>query len=232
MSVYRFRKEELEAHLNKNALWAIVYGDMMSYLMIMFLVMLSYQLSTTLKTKRDKTTETIMEIQRVFGAPVDPKLAQRAKETDLFMMGAQKIKEVAQTKDLQNAVKVIVTEQWARIDMQDTGIFDSGSAELKPGCFPILETIAKSMISKDNLVQVEGHTDDRPLLPGSRYSNNWELSMARAYSVIRKLEESGIDPKQLSGSGYGQHRPVTDNATAEGRTKNRRIEIKVLRSVE
>jgi chemotaxis protein MotB len=147
-------------------------------------------------------------------------------------MGAKKLEAAVLDKNLQKEIKVVVTEQWAKIDMQDTGLFDPGSAELKPDCFPILETIAKTMISKNNMVQVEGHTDNRPILRGCRYSSNWELSMARAYSVIRKLEESGIESKQLSGSGYGEHRPAADNSTPEGRAKNRRIEIKVLRASE
>ncbi|MFA5140154.1 MAG: OmpA family protein [Elusimicrobiota bacterium] len=232
MSVYRFRKEELEAHLNRNALWAIVYGDMMSYLMIMFLVLLSYQLSRPMRLKEDRMTETLMEIQRVFGGKVETPEAKAAQEQDKFMFTAQKVREAAAEQDLGDAVKVVVTEKWAKFDLKDEFLFDSGSAELKGGSAPLFDMIAKNMVSKENIIQVEGHTDDRPLLPGSRYKSNWELSMARAYAVIQQLQASGVDPKQLSGSGYGEYQPIADNATAEGRAKNRRIEVKILRASE
>ncbi|MEK7744041.1 MAG: flagellar motor protein MotB [Elusimicrobiota bacterium] len=82
MAVYRFRKEELEGHLNKNALWAIVYGDMMSYLMILFLLMLSFQLSK--KTRDENPIEnTLIQVQNIFGGKPDPALAERAKEHKL-----------------------------------------------------------------------------------------------------------------------------------------------------
>lgn len=232
MAVYRFRKEELEAHLNRNALWAIVYGDMMSYLMIMFLVLLAYQLSRPMRLKEDRMTETLREIQRVFGGKVETPEQKAAQESDKFAFAAQKVREAAEAEDMGDAVKVVVTEKWAKFDLKDEFLFDSGSSDLKTVSSPVFEMIAKNMVSKDNLIQVEGHTDDRPLLPGSRYRSNWELSMARAYAVIKQLQDMGVDPKQLSGSGYGEYQPIAENATAEGRAKNRRIEIKILRATQ
>lgn len=76
---------------------------------------------------------------------------------------------------------------------------------------------------------VEGHTDNVPIRSG-RYHTNWELSMARAYSVIQFMEQAGIEPRKLAGIGYGENRPASENTSAEGRAKNRRIEISLLKT--
>jgi chemotaxis protein MotB len=198
----------------------------------MVLILLSSQLSRPLRLKEDRMTETLQEIQRVFGGRVETAEQKAAQERDKFMFTAQKVREAAEEKALGDAIRVVVTEKWAKFDLKDEFLFDSGSAELKEGSVPVFEMIAKNMVSKDNLIQVEGHTDDRPLLPGSRYKSNWELSMARAHAVIQRLQETGVDPRQLSGSGYGEHQPIADNKTPAGRAKNRRIEIKILRASE
>lgn len=228
--IYRFRKEELEAHLNKNALWAIVYGDMMSYLMIFFLVMLSFQVSQNINQEDRKVEETLGEITRVFGGEPSEKLKARIRDSKDMLMLGERVEKLKEEQDLGEAVEAVVTEKWVKIKFADEFLFDSGSADLKDAASPILEVISQSMMNKKNQIRVEGHTDDRKLIPGSRYRNNFELSMARAHSVIMKLLELGIDAKVLAGSGYGEHHPIADNKTAEGRAKNRRIEIKVLRA--
>lgn len=80
-----------------------------------------------------------------------------------------------------------------------------------------------------NSISIEGHTDDRPVLPGSKFDSNWELSSARAFAVLRFFEINGIPQARLSATGYGEFRPLESNATPEGRTANRRIEINILR---
>ncbi|MFH1723818.1 MAG: OmpA family protein [Elusimicrobiota bacterium] len=229
MAVYRFRKEELEGHLNRNALWAIVYGDMMSYLMILFLLMLSYNLSQDVKIhKRDKVEDSLIQIQRVFGGEVDPKLAERAQQRDQELLVSQSLQDKVDGGELGEAVKLVVTVKRISLNLGEGVLFDSGNAELTPKALPVLESIAKDMKNLRNQIRIEGHTDNVPIRRG-RYRSNWELSMARAYAVIRTLEGSGVDSSRISGVGFGEHRPVADNATAEGRAKNRRIEISLLR---
>ncbi|MBI5244567.1 MAG: OmpA family protein [Elusimicrobia bacterium] len=225
MAVYRFRKEELEGHLNRNALWAIVYGDMMSYLMILFLLLLSTALMKNVKKEdRPEVEKSLMEIQVVFGGKVDKAYEEKRSRDEKFF----KISEAL--KGMQSAnVSVIATEKLVRVQLGEGVLFDSGSAELKESAAPLLEPIAKQMLVPDNQIRVEGHTDTVPIRKG-KYKSNWELSMARAYSVVRTLEGMGVKPERLSGIGYGEYRPVAANDTPENKAKNRRIEINLLRS--
>ena len=227
MAVYRFRKEELEGHLNKNALWAIVYGDMMSYLMILFLLMLSFQLSK--KTRDEDPTEDILiKVQTIFGGKVDQALVEKADRKDKELVLGDLLKEKVEGGEYGGAATIIVSEKRISLSMGEGVLFDSGKAELKEGAGAIFETLAKDMVSMKNEIRVEGHTDNVPIRGGG-FKSNWELSMARAYAVIKQLEAAGVDPKRISGVGYGEHRPLGDNKTPEGRAKNRRIEISLLR---
>ncbi|MEK7656711.1 MAG: OmpA family protein [Elusimicrobiota bacterium] len=226
MAVYRFRKEELEAHLNRGALWAVTYGDLMSYLMILFLIMLSYTLSKETKPQdQPKIDQSLLQIQSVFGGKIDPKIKEAADQKDREVFAYQELKKNMEGKD----VGIIITEKSVRMNLKDGILFDSGKAELKEEALPVLKTIATEMVSLKNEIRVEGHTDTVPIR-GKRFGSNWELSMARAYAVVRRMQEFGVAPGRLSGIGYGEHRPIGDNATAEGRAKNRRIEITLLRS--
>lgn len=227
MAVYRFRKEELEGHLNKNALWAIVYGDMMSYLMILFLLMLSFQLSKQVEDV-DPIEKSLSDIQRVFGGKIDPRVEKRSQQRDKEMLLREKLSAKAEGGELGGGASVIMTEKRISLSLGEGVLFDSGRSELKPAAAAVLEAVAKDMVSMENEVRVEGHTDNVPIKHGA-YKSNWELSMARAYAVIQKLQEYGVDPKRISGVGYGEYRPVGDNKTPEGRAQNRRIEISLLR---
>ena len=232
MAVYRFRKEELEGHLNKNALWAIVYGDMMSYLMILFLLMLSFTLSKQTKLEeKDPVEKSLIEVQRVFGGKVDPRIAEKAKQRDKELVLNEKLRAKVEAGGLGGGASLILTEKRISLSLGEGVLFDSGKAELKADAAGVLQGVAKDMVSLGNEVRVEGHTDNVPIRHGA-YRSNWELSMARAYAVIRQLEEAGVDPKRISGVGYGEYRPIADNKSAEGRSKNRRIEISLLRTGE
>ncbi|MEE8424540.1 MAG: OmpA family protein [Elusimicrobiota bacterium] len=230
MAIYRFRKEELENQLNKNALWAIVYGDLMSYLMILFLLMLSFTLAKESNTsKLSQVEQSLVEIQRVFGGKIDPKLAARAKRRDKELLLTQNLKARALDGELGKATKIVVTEKRISLELGGGILFDSGRARLKRGASRILRTIAQDMKSLENFIRVEGHTNNVRLGRHAKYDSNWELSMARAYAVIRELEKAGVDQRRLSGVGYGEFHPIGDNKTAAGRAKNRRIEISLLR---
>lgn len=110
----------------------------------------------------------------------------------------------------------------------DQILFDSGSARLKPGFMAILDTLAPQLARLPNSIEVDGHTDSVPISTAA-FPSNWELSAARAGAVIRYLATRGLKPAQLSAAGYADTRPVDTNATREGRARNRRVELIVLR---
>lgn len=111
-------------------------------------------------------------------------------------------------------------------------LFESGSATLGADGRSTLGEVAAVLADiDDRSFQVEGHTDDVPIAT-ARFPSNWELSTARALSVVRLLVDRGVTPATLSGAGYGEYRPVAGNDTPEGRRRNRRIEIVMLPNLD
>jgi chemotaxis protein MotB len=156
--------------------------------------------------------------------------AQKARE--------EKVKELSSTyEQLVDKMKseiakgqVTISELKGRltVNMVDAILFDSGRAEIKPEGLVVLGKVIEILKSVDDkAIRIEGHTDGIPI-SGSltqRYPTNWELSAARAINVARYLQKQAINPAHLSAAGFGEFKPVADNATLEGRAKNRRIEI-------
>ena len=118
------------------------------------------------------------------------------------------------------------------VNILDRILFDSGEAVLKPDGETVLRKIAGILAQHPKLkVHVIGHTDNVPIRAGSRshFASNWELSTARALAAVRFLtEKAGVDPQRLGAVGYGEFRPIADNAAPEGRARNRRIAITIL----
>jgi chemotaxis protein MotB len=118
------------------------------------------------------------------------------------------------------------------VNIVDRVMFDSGEAVLKPDGEVVMRKIAQILQEHPQLsIHVVGHTDNIPIrqTAQSRFASNWELSAARALAAVHFLtERAGVDPRRVGAVGYGEFRPVADNATAEGRAKNRRIAITIL----
>jgi chemotaxis protein MotB len=118
------------------------------------------------------------------------------------------------------------------VNILDRILFDSGEADLKPAGSAVLRKVAGILASHPELkIHVIGHTDNVPIKAAARhrFPSNWELSTARATAAVRFLtENAGVDPRRLGAVGYGEFRPVADNATADGRARNRRIAITIL----
>ncbi len=113
------------------------------------------------------------------------------------------------------------------IQINASVLFDSGSARLAPDAEPILEVLSDILEKFSNAIHVEGFTDNQPI-SNSVFPSNWELSSARASSVLRMLVSQGIAPDRMAAIGYGEFRPVADNDNAIGRNQNRRVVIVVL----
>jgi len=127
--------------------------------------------------------------------------------------------------------KITITqlEGKLKVNMVDEILFDSGETTIKPEGIQVLERVGKVLVNvKDQTINIAGHTDNVPIGPDlvKLYPTNWELSAARATSVARYLQDrSGIDPRLISATGYGQYQPIESNETEKGRARNRRIEI-------
>lgn len=167
---------------------------------------------------------------------------QRGRRSD-----AQKIEELSQQLDKLGQTKRLLEERLAqeiqdkqvRLQMMEKGLvitfvadvlFDSGKDKIRHKAYPILNKVA--LVLKENVPQlsvgIEGHTDNQPI-KFSGWKSNWELSTARALSVLHYLADNqGISPDRLSAIGYGEFRPVASGDTKEGRQLNRRVEIVIL----
>lgn len=138
---------------------------------------------------------------------------------------AQQIKEMMEKGEMSG--KVEVNKEGLKITLEEQGelpFFESGRADLTSEMtekidklYPILKNLAEK-----NEVIVEGHTDNIPIAT-RQFASNWELSTARATSVVRHMLEIGFDPKKISAIGYGEYRPVVENNSPENRRKNRRV---------
>ncbi len=129
-------------------------------------------------------------------------------------------------------VTMSVTPEGFVISLKDLGFFDSGQANLRPGASEKIERIAKVLAQHGFYLRVEGHSDDQPIHT-AQFDSNWELSTARATAVLTLLiNESRLNPARISLAGYGQYRPIADNATADGRRMNRRVDLVVVGGVE
>lgn len=127
----------------------------------------------------------------------------------------------------EDLVKVRQGKGWLEIELKASILFPSGSAALTESALPVLRKLSKVLREHPNPIQVEGHTDNVPIR-SLVYPSNWELSAARAASVVQLFAQYGIDPGRLAAIGYGEHRPVADNDSVAGRRKNRRVALVVL----
>ena len=148
---------------------------------------------------------------------------------DIFELRRQLDAEMG--KELKNhEVAIEVTPEGFVISLKELGFFNSGQAVLLPGAANKIKRIAKILSEPGLELRVEGHSDDQPILT-AQFRSNWELSSARAMTVLLLLvDEDGFDPKKISASGFGQYRPVADNASADGRRINRRVDFVVVQA--
>ena len=117
----------------------------------------------------------------------------------------------------------------ALIRIQEKGSFGSGSARLDPGFYKVIDRISEVLATRPGKILVAGHTDNIPIRTG-RFRSNWELSSARAVTVLHALlRNPRLDQRRVVVQGFADTRPVADNDTPQGRAKNRRVELIILR---
>ena len=168
--------------------------------------------------------------------PVQQELAEirrraaAASERDEFARLKQMIDAYAREHHMAHSIETVIARRGLVVRLHtDRILFATGSADLEPGAAPLLGRLAGLLRSDfDHPILIEGHTDPVPIHE-TRFPTNWELSTSRATTVVRFFIARGVPAKRLSATGYAAEHPLASNATAEGRARNRRVEIVLAR---
>jgi len=118
-------------------------------------------------------------------------------------------------------------KRWIEVEIKSSILFGSGSAELAAGSQPVLRKLAEKLAPLNNTIHVEGFTDNVPI-DNFEFRSNWELSAARAASVVHLFTRLGVKPERMAAIGYGEYRPIVDNDTVENRSRNRRVVLVIM----
>lgn len=242
------RKRKQPEHENLER-WLISYADFITLLFAFFVVMYSISsvnegkyrvLSDTLVEAFNDQPKTLQPIELPNATVVSDQNALIQPETpssgppsvvDLPKRGTNdaSLGEIADDfeKQLQpmidkDLINITRDDNWIEIEINTSLLFDLGSAELEDDAVPILRRLAATLKRYPNPIQVEGFTDNLPIR-NQLYPSNWELSAARAASVVHLFMNADVQPDRMAAIGYGEYRPIADNATVEGRRKNRRV---------
>jgi chemotaxis protein MotB len=247
----RHRRRRGEDEHENHERWLVSYADFITLLFAFFVVM--YALSSINEGKYRVMSDSISSAFRSIpglsqsaqvgvnpgtGQPISiaipaKRLPPNAKTDPTQVAKRERLKNVA--KDLNKALaplvaegKVTVTEGalGITVDINASVLFASGDARLDLGAVRALAAVAQILVATDFPIIVEGHTDNTPINT-PQFPSNWELSGMRASSVVRLFIETGVDGKRLTATGYADQRPLADNATPEGRQRNRRVAITI-----
>lgn len=244
------RRKRIRHESDNTDRWMVSYADFVTLLFAFFVVM--YAMSSVNEGKYRVLSGSMTEVFKV--VPKSPDPIQIGKETKAISSSepsskiikpikilpksqrvyAREMKQIAETvsKSVQplidkGLIKVTRNKLWVEIEMNSKILFSSADSELEEEAFPALKALAQVLKKIPNSIDVEGHTDNLPI-NNELFPSNWELSAARAASVVHLFTRYGVNPRRLSSIGYAEFRPITNNSTAAGRLRNRRVKIVIL----
>ena len=261
MAAARRKKHHAEEHENEER-WLITYADMITLLMVLFIVLFSISQVDLKKFETLRaglaqsfgTATPVLEGAGFLQGGVQPsgeglnhvnpdeksileasrRSRAAAAEQDALQGAREEIEQALGVAGFSNAVTYRLTPRGLVLQVvTDAVLFDLGRANLRSDGLAVLDGIAEALRPLPNLIAVEGHTDNRPIRGGTLFATNWELSTGRATAVLRYLvEQKGFPAPRLSAAGYADTRPLWPNDSAENQAKNRRVEIVVLSQID
>jgi chemotaxis protein MotB len=225
--------------------WLISYADFITLLFAFFVVMYAISavnenkyriLASSLGSAFGKADTTAVEIPvpQLPAVTLPPEVRQRTLKQQQAIEEQTHMTEVASSLlDVmaplvkEGKVRVTQSRRGVSIEINANVLFAPGSADLEPQSLAVLRAVADKLKNEPFNLEVTGHTDNIPI-SNSSFASNWELSAVRATSVVRLLADSGIAPARLSAIGREASQPIASNDTAEGRARNRRVELMIL----
>jgi len=230
----RKKKVHHEEHVDES--WLIPYADMLTLLLALFIVMFAMS-----KIDNEKASKLSGEFNSIFtgssailpeGQTGTPAVTNNVIEENAMNEIKDELNEEIKKDGYSGNVKVELNEEGLKISIESVVLFHSGDANVIDEVKPLLLEISSLLSGLDNKVKIVGHTDNIPI-KNSNFRSNWDLSAMRAINVMNYIVDvGGVNPKNLSIEAYGEQLPKYDNTTEENRSKNRRVEIFIIRKYE
>lgn len=244
----RRRKQENDESTENHERWLVSYADFITLLFAFFVVM--YAVSSINEGKyrilghslvsafKSNSSSSLISAQSSEFAPIQIKQVDSINRIEELNSHKAKKQEKMRgmAKDILHALEPLVKDGHVRVTQNSLGItveinasvlFSPGQAKLAESSSLALQAVAYVIKGHEHEIHVEGHTDNLPIHTES-FPSNWELSTARASSVIRLFVENGVEANRLTAIGYGENRPIETNETPEGRKRNRRVAVMIL----
>ncbi|MGI9210977.1 MAG: flagellar motor protein MotD [Methylococcaceae bacterium] len=250
----RRRRDTEEEHENIER-WLVSYADFITLLFAFFVVMysmsslnegkykilsqtLSSVFSNTQPTQDKKSNNELLDMSTEKGGalvnllpevppgPPEPQNSEESEKAQLERV-AHQMEAVLAPYIQDDLVMVKRNELWVELEIKSGLLFASGSAGLAHGSEALLYRLSQIFTQMNNVINVEGHTDNVPIST-FEFPSNWALSSARAASVVKQLMDYGVSPQRMVALGYGEYHPIADNKQEEGRNRNRRVAIIVM----
>lgn len=226
------RKKKKGDDINPNA-WLDTYADTITLLLTFFILLYSMssvdakklnELSNALQRslKGDVKVEELSDIKEI--ATKNEKSTEQIQE-DLV----KKLNETIEANSFTDVIKVRDEDRGVVLQLDETILFDPGKADLKKKSQNVLNMVTKIVKDLPNDVLIEGNTDDVPMF-NKEFQSNWELSTARAVSVVKYfVSTKNLDPTRFSVKGYGEYKPLVENNSTKNRMINRRVDILIVK---
>lgn len=239
MSRKRKKKRGDEVHINES--WLLPYADLLTLLLAVFIVLFASsavdeskfsQISSVFNQIFDGGTG-VMDNSAPTPVPVPKDSAGEENENSSYLEDQQSLGGIQDNLDeyiavheLENQFQTKLTEEGLLITIRDSILFETGEATVKPQYASLAKDLSNLLVfEKPRQIVITGHTDNIPI-NSAEFPSNWELSMMRAINFLKPIvSNDNLDPQLFSVKGYGENMPVASNDTAEGRSKNRRVEV-------
>jgi len=233
-------KKKHEEHENHER-WLVSYADFITLLFAFFVVMysvssvnegkfrvLSDSLVNSFANNKPVGELSLVTLPIQKSTPIQVQEEQKSTDNSRSYL---KVANAITAAKVPQGVKITSTERGLNIRIKDEALFSSGSASINPQIREFIDLIASLVKDLPNPIAVEGHTDNQPIR-SAVFPSNWDLSTARANTLIRYLiEHQQLAAHRFSSTGYAGTRPIESNDTLEGRASNRRVELIVLRDI-
>lgn len=223
--------------------WMIQFGDMMSLLLVFFILLLSMStldaqkikeaigsLASAMSVLEGGTMSEISRERMQIATPIEPQV-ETDDTVNRVTVTISEFNEIIRRQGGEETINVQEAVEGFMIELPAGLLFRAGSADIvNEDSKLFLKRIAMMIdnMAPDLEIVVRGHTDNIELSAGSMFSDNWTLSTARAVSVAKELIRDGVNPKRISAAGHAEFQPIASNDTEQGRARNRRVEIHFL----